>query len=129
MLTNANDPRTVCENSVGDGCSSCMASLFKPPERARDYTAHQCSLESRRDIQDDSLVCQVRGSSRLLLLTVVAFVFPIVVIITVVQFLESHVGSAVAAIAGGAAALLTAAISAGILKRITDRSAVTGADR
>ncbi|MEZ6035446.1 MAG: hypothetical protein R3C17_20310 [Planctomycetaceae bacterium] len=75
------------------------------------------------------MVCEVAGSSRLLLLTVVAFVLPLVVIVAVVQFLESHVGSAVAAIAGVVAAGLMTATSAGIVKLVTGRSDVTGAGR
>lgn len=106
-----------------------MASLFKPPRRAQDDPDHQCSVEGRRDSQDDSVGCEIRGSSGLLLLTVVAFVLPLVVIVAVVQSLESHIGSAVAAIAGVSAALLMAVTSAGILRRFTGKSAVTGADR
>ncbi|MCA9011463.1 MAG: hypothetical protein KDB01_17040 [Planctomycetaceae bacterium] len=74
-------------------------------------------------------MCEVAGSSRLLLLTVVAFVLPLVVIVAVVQFLESHVGSAVAAITGVVAAGLMTATSAGIVKLVTGRSDVTGAGR
>lgn len=73
------------------------------------------------------MVCEVAGSSRLLLLTVVAFVLPLVVIVAVVQFLESYVGSAVAAITGVVAAGLMTAASAGIMKLVTGQSDVTGA--
>lgn len=72
-------------------------------------------------------MCEVPGSSRLLLLTLVAFVLPLVVIVVVVNFLESHIGSVLAAIAGVAAAGSAIAFAAGIEKFFTGKSAVRGA--
>lgn len=74
-------------------------------------------------------MCEVGGSSQLLLLSVVAFVLPLVVIVAVVQFLESHVGPAMAAIAGVVAAGLAAVTAAGIVKFSTGNSGVRGAGR
>lgn len=109
-----------------------MASLFHPSGRAQDGADcpdFRHSAVDGGDRQDGSVVCEVAGSSRLLLLTVVAFVLPLVVIVAVVQFLESYVGSAVAAIAGVIAAGLMTAASAGIMKLVTGPSDVTGAGR
>lgn len=65
----------------------------------------------------------------MVLLTLVAFVLPLVVIVAVVQCLESHIGSALSAFAGVVAAGFTAAISAGTAKFLTGKCAVTGAGR
>ncbi len=75
------------------------------------------------------MVDEARGGSQLVLLTVIAFVLPVVVCVMTVQFLESRVGSAAAAIAGLVAAGLLAAASAGIVKKYGCRSAANGADR
>ncbi|MFN0054790.1 MAG: hypothetical protein ACKV0T_21670 [Planctomycetales bacterium] len=69
------------------------------------------------------------AGSPLVWLTVAAFVLPLIVSGVTVQALESRAGSVTAAIAGLAAAGLTAATSARILRRWACRSTVTGADR
>ena len=132
MSKHTNDLRAGCDDTVADGCSSCMASLFRPSGRAQeggDCPGYRSSAVDGVDRQDASAVCGVAGGSRLLLLTVVAFVLPLVLIVAVVQFLESYVGSAVAAIAGVVAAGLMTVTSAGIMKLVTGRSDVTGAGR
>ena len=133
MSNHTNDPRAVCENSAGDGCSSCMATLFQASRRARngrDCPGDQPSAVDGGDRQDGSAVCEVADSSRLLLLTFVAYVLPLIVIVAVVQFLESHVGSALAAITGVVAAGSAAVTAAGIVKFSAGKGAVdlTGAD-
>jgi hypothetical protein len=65
----------------------------------------------------------------MVLLTLVAFVLPLVVIVAVVQCMETQVGSALAAIAGVVAAGFAAVTSAGIVKFLTGKCAVTGAGR
>ncbi len=109
-----------------------MASLFQPPRRAqngRNCPGDQPSAVDGGDRQDASAVCGVAGGSRLLLSTVVAFVLPLIVIVAVVQFLESHVGPALAAIAGVVAAGLAAVTAAGIVKFSAGKSGVRGAGR
>ena len=109
-----------------------MALLFQSSRRtqnAADCPDFQHSAVDGGDRQDGSVVCEVAGSSRLLMLTFVAFVLPLVVIVAVVQFLESRVGSAVAAIAGVVAAGLMTVTSAGIMKLVTGQSDVTGVSR
>ena len=132
MSKHTNDPRAGCEDTVADGCSSCMASLFRPSGRAQeggDCPGYRSSAVDGVDRQDASAVCGVAGGSRLLLLTVVAFVLPLVVIVAVVQFLESHVGPALAAIAGAVAAGSAAVTAAGIVKFSKGKSAGRGAGR
>ncbi len=91
--------------------------------------SHQSFVADLRDCQGRSLECEVRGGSRLPLVSVVAFVLPLVVVVAVVQCVEIYVGSALAAIAGVVAAGLVTMTSAGMMKFLTRRSGVTGAGR
>ncbi len=117
----------ICENSVGDGCASCMVTLSRSLRRTRqdsDIPGHQCPGNDGLHV---SAVCEASGGARVVLLAVMAFVVPVVMSVVVVQAIESRVGSAAAAIAGLAAAGLTAVTSAGVVRRFACRSAVTGA--
>ncbi|MBC7964513.1 MAG: hypothetical protein H7Z17_01205 [Fuerstia sp.] len=109
-----------------------MASLFRSARRARqnrDCPRIEYPNAAGDDSQYNPGAFEARGGSRLVLLTVMAFVLPVVVSVVVVQFIESRIGSAMAAIAGLAAAGLTAATSARIVKRFACRSTAAGADR
>jgi len=122
----------TCENSVGGGCSSCMTSLLQPaltPGSGRDCTVDEASGAAGNDHGYDSRGLKSRRCSQLVLLTVMAFVLPVVTSVVTVQFIESRVGSAVAAIAGLAAAGVTVAASSGTVRRFACGSAVHGADR
>jgi hypothetical protein len=109
-----------------------MASLFRPPRQTRegrDCPGIRHPSAAGDQNQYDPVACEAHGGSRLVLLTVIAFVLPLVVIVVVVQFLEHHVGAAGAAITGLAAAGLMIAMSAGMVKRFACWPAATGADR
>lgn len=122
----------ICENSDGDGCRSCTSSLLRPrrrPEPGLDCPGGQGSDVAGSDRSGHAGTLRPVHGAQLVLLTVMAFLLPLVVSVVTVQTLESRAGSAVAAIAGVAAAGLSAATSAGIVRRLACPSEVTGADR
>lgn len=145
LLFDRSENLMACESSGGDGCRSCMTWLMRSGRtvgKLKDVAESQMA-SGNSDAGTSPDECRMPESSRLLsqqtsdplggswlvLLTCIAFVLPLIVSVITVQSIESRAGSAAAAIAGLCAAGLTAAASAGILRRITDRSAVTGADR
>jgi len=122
----------TCENSDGDGCRSCITSLLRPQRRTdagRDCHSVQNSDAAGIDRPYNFTECQPVSGSHLVLLSVLAFVLPVVVSVVTVQSIESRAGSATAAITGLAAAGLTAATSAGIVRRFACQSAFRGANR
>ena len=132
MSIHATEHPTTCENTVSEGCGSCMATLIRSPRRTRPGS--DCPGDQRSDSAGDhgqhvSADFGEGSDRRLVLLAVMAFVVPVVVGIVVVQTIESRAGSAAAAIAGLAAAGLTALTSALIVKRLTCRSTACGASR
>lgn len=123
---------TTCENTDSEGCGTCMASLIRSSLRTGPDS--DCPGDQRSDSAGDhgqrvSADFGDGSDRRLVLLAVMAFIVPVVIGIVVVQSVESHAGPAAAAVAGFAAAGLTALTSALIVKRITSQSTVCGASR
>ena len=131
MSIHTTEHPTTCENTVSEGCGSCMATLIRSSRRTRPGS--DCPGDQRFDSAGDHgqhvSADFGEGSRRLILLAVMAFVVPVVVGIVAVQSIENRAGSAAAAIAGLAAAGLTALTSALIVKRLTSRSTACGASR
>lgn len=120
---------TTCENTVREGCGTCMASLIRSSLRAgpgSDCSGDRCSVLVGDHGQHVFADFGDGGDRRLVLLAIMAFVVPVVVGTVVVQSVESHAGSAAAAVAGLAAAALTALTLALIAKRLTRRSTACG---
>ncbi len=114
---------------AGNGCRSCMTAMFRTPN------GHESSGAESRGAADASLcgepVCECgefQGVG-LILMSLTAFIGPLVVAVIVVQSLESRVGSLAAGVAGLAAAALTVLVCSGVVRRLHRPSEVAGADR
>lgn len=119
-----------CDNSNGDGCVCCAVWLFRHARQTEqdrgcpgDDAPGSVEMDGKCNLRD----FKSASGFPMLLLTSVAFVLPVVVSIVTVQAIESHAGSLSGAIAGVIAAGLTAATSAGIVKRLACRPPFMGA--
>lgn len=118
-----------CNDSMGNGCHSCMTAMF------RAANGHESSGTEPQGEADAALcgesVCDCAGlqGGRLILMSLTAFIGPVVVGVIVVQSLESRMGSLAAGVAGLAAAALIVLVSSGVVRRLHRPSEVAGADR
>lgn len=121
-----------CGESMGQGCRSCMASMFQPSQS--QGTSSSESNGGRAAARCVQTVCDHTDSpsgpgAGFVLLSMMAFIGPIVVTIVVVQLLESQVGTLWAALAGLAAAASSVLMCSGMGRRLKCPSEIAGAER
>lgn len=117
---------------MSNGCQSCVATIFRPSKC--HGTFNEETNGSKSSCNPGEAVCDETGAqgghdTRVVLLSLTAFIGPIFVTLVVVQFFECRVGSLVAAIAGLAAAALTVLVCSRIVSRLSNPSEVSGAER
>ena len=121
-----------CSDSMGNGCHSCMAAIFRSSDgqttAGEEANGGEASLLGGETACNEA--CSRGGQGTwFVLLSLMAFIGPIVVTVVVVHLLEDRLGTLVAAIAGLAAAGLTVLISSAIVRRLDRSTVITGAGR
>lgn len=113
----------ACGRSGDNGCDSCAALLTlwcRLPRRQGNRQDLPASRETAQDcpgVDDDS-------GSKVVPLSFLAFVVPVVAGVATVPLVESRGGAAVAAIAGLVVAGVTSRVCAALVRTVPDRSMV-----
>lgn len=121
-----------CVDSMGNGCHSCLAGVFRSSggqaASGEETSGGEASLLGGETVCEGACAESAQGTW-LVLLSLMAFVGPIVVTVVVVHLLENRLGALVAAIAGLAAAALTVLVCSAIVRRLNRPTVITGAGR
>lgn len=119
-----------CGDSMGHGCDSCLAALFRPASRRVPSCTGEAG-EAASPVTGEAICDGPPGVQGVwfVLLAAMAFVVPIIVMLVVVQSLENRLGTLGAAGVGLIAATLTVTLFSGMVRRLNCPSEVAGAER